>query len=89
MNQYDKIDHIIIDGINIIELEVAKLKAKSLTNMMQKIDIEQVIEYLKALVIVRKDWRQGEKEEVLDTKKLSDDELEAAILKEAEKILDK
>jgi tripartite-type tricarboxylate transporter receptor subunit TctC len=83
MSAHDDIDAIISNGISIIEREVSAMESKA---NLTKPDIDKLLECLKTLVVVRKDWRQAEKEQSIDTKSLTPEELDAAILAEADKI---
>lgn len=87
MEQGERIDQIIVDAIGIIELEVIKIKNSQTTKPLDAKETDKVIEFVKALVIVRKDWRQEVKDEVVNTKNMTDEELEKELLKEAAKIL--
>ena len=84
MSIHDEVDQILHIAIEKIAKEVDSLseKEESLTGP----ESNKLIEYIKALVIVRKDWRLSEKEQQVDVKSLTNEELEAAVLAEAEKI---
>ncbi len=89
MGIHDNIDNLLHASISIIEKEVLGIQARQLDteNNLGKSDADKLIEYVKTLVIVRKDWRLAEKEVSTDTSSLSPDDLENAILAEADKIL--
>lgn len=86
MTAHDDIDQILNLGISIIQKEVQCLNDKEELN---KLDLDKLTEYLKVLVTVKRDWRISEKETQTDTKSLSNEELEKAILEEAQRIKDK
>lgn len=83
MTAHDDIDDLLKEGIAIFQSEIKAIKDKQ---PLGKSDADKLIEYLKTLVIIRKDWRLAEKENSLDTKSMAGDELDEAILQEAEKI---
>lgn len=83
MKQHDDIDSIITTGITIIEKQINLLAAKP--DLLVD-DISNLTEYLKTLVVIRKDWRLAQKEQTLDVKSMTDEEINAAILAEAEKL---
>lgn len=87
MSIHDVVDQILHTAIDKVSKEVLTLSEKK--EVLTKLESDKLIEYIKALVIVRKDWRLSEKEEQVDVKTLSKEELEAAILAEAEKIKNK
>jgi hypothetical protein len=86
MLQDEQIEAIITRSINIIDAEVAKVGDKQDTDSLSKEDTDKVIDFLKTLIIVQKEKRQIAKDEILDLKELSKDELDQAIAKEAEKL---
>ncbi len=82
------IDNLLQLGIGILEKIIMDIRLKqTLNTTLTKGDFDQINECLKTLVIVKRDGRQAEKEEILDTKGLSDEELNQKILAEASKIL--
>ncbi len=90
MSDHDTIDKLLREGISIIELEISQLKIQQDSDDgLTKQDIDKLLECMKTMVVVRRDWRIDEKEKIIDTKTLSNEELEAAILAEAEKIKSK
>lgn len=80
----EDIDQLLADGISIIEAEVNAIKAKQ---PLAKPDSDKLIEYIKVLVLVRRDWRVAEGEHSAKLKKLydTDEKLDAAIQAELAK----
>lgn len=83
MNDNTDIDRLISVCISIFDLEIDHLQKQI---PLDRETTTKLIEYAKTLVIIRRDWRQGIKEDAIETKKMEDAELEAAVLAEAEKI---
>ena len=88
MSDHDTIDTILRLGISIIQDQVNKLQNLS-DDVLAAPEANKLINYLSCLVSIRKDWRLADKEAQVDTKTLTNEELEAAILLEAEKIKNK
>lgn len=80
---HSDIDELLYLGINIIKDEILSIQ---LAKPLSKSDSDKLTEYLKTLITIRKDWRLAEKEQSVDAKSMTDEELEAALLAEAEKI---
>ncbi len=79
----DRISNIITKAIDIMEREIDNLFNK---NQLEKMDYDKLIEFTKTLVIIEKDNRIGAKEQTIETKTMTDEELEQAIIDEANKI---
>ena len=86
MSTDDQIDNIISQSINIIEKEIKSIKKKQISNPLDKMDSDKVTDYLKTLVLVQRDRRLGAKENIIEVKGLTNDELEAAIAEEEKKL---
>lgn len=80
---HDDIDDLLKECISIIKDEIHSIAD---VKPLKKADADKLIEYAKTLVVIRRDWRQAEKENTTETKSLTNEELDAAILAEAEKI---
>ena len=82
------IDDLLNVGISIIKKEIDNIATRqALQQNLTKTDFDSINEYMRTLIAVRKDYRIAEKEFQLDTKKLSNEELEKMLLDEAAKIL--
>ena len=82
----DKIEEMITESINILDRELKIISEKQGVQPLDRGDIARIVEFLKTMVLVQKDKRLEIKEKVVETKSMTDDELNAAILAEAEKI---
>lgn len=89
MSQDEQIDSIIMASINIIETEVNKLRDKQEDDELSKQDTDKVVDFLKTLVLIQKDKRQGAKEEDLEVKGLNSNELDLALEKAIQEEIDK
>ena len=82
---FSDVDRLLELGIGMIEKELISLQREQISGL-GKNETDRLLECMRTLIVIRKDWRLAEKENVLDTKGMGDDEIEAAILEEAEKI---
>ena len=84
MSIHEDIDQLLQDGVEIFKKELNTLSEQ--TDPLTKEETNKLVELVKTLVIIRKDWRLAEKEVIVDVKKMSTDEINAIILHEAEKL---
>jgi hypothetical protein len=82
---HDAIDSLLRKGITIIEDQITKI-SKLNSEILQKQDADKLTNYLSCLVSIRKDWRASEKDASINVSKMTAEELEQAIIDEAEKL---
>ncbi len=85
MSQDEQIETTIISAIDIIEQEIVLVRAKQNKEGLEATDITRVLECLKVLVVVQKDKRASNKENIIDIKALDKTDLDRMIDEEAEK----
>jgi hypothetical protein len=84
---HDRIDKQLEVGIGIIEAEIDALCQKQAANGLDRQDTDKLTEYLKVLVVIRKDWRLAEKEVKIDNTKIEN--LDEAIAQEIKELQSK
>lgn len=89
MSSDDQIELMISKSISIIEIEINKISEKQDTNIIDKMDCDKIIEFLKTLILVQKDKRSSVKESIIEGNSFNTNELDLAIKAEIEKLKNK